>query len=135
MLLMPLLSLVVSANDVPQQPLINARWLADDTGSNTHSYRVTFADDLSYQCTVDVQHEHNGTALDIDILQTWDIVDGNRVLDLQLNSVLSWSDVITVTLTITHHDGQELAEPMVVDRIFEVGTWNQPMDDLSLIHI
>ena len=133
MLLMPLFSMVVSGNDVPQQPQINARWLADDTGSNVHSYRVTFADDLSYQCTVDVQHLHNGSALDFDVLQTWDIVDENRVLDLDLSSILSWSDVITVTLTITHYDGQELAEPLVVDRIFEVGTWNQPMDDHEIM--
>ena len=87
MLLMPLFSMVVSGNDVPQQPQINARWLADDTGSNVHSYRVTFADDLSYQCTVDVQHLHNGSALDFDVLQTWDIVDENRVLDLHLSSI------------------------------------------------
>ena len=35
MLLMPLFSMVAIGNDVPQQPQINARWLADDTrGSN-----------------------------------------------------------------------------------------------------
>ena len=79
--------MVASGNDVPQQPQINARWLADDTGGNVHGYRVTFATIclamqlMSNICTM--------AHLDFDVLQTWDIVDENRVLDLHLAS-LSW---------------------------------------------
>ena len=133
MLVMPLFSIIVIADDMPQQPQINANWVADEAGENMHSYRVTFADDYSYQCIVDVQHLHNGVILAGDVLQSWDLIDNNRVLDIHLDTALSWSDVITVTLTITHYDGQELIEPMVVDREFEVGTWNQPMDDHEIM--
>ena len=132
-LLMPLFSPLVAADGMPQQPQINTLWLANEFGENNHAYRVTFADGESYQAVIDVVHERAGENLDVEILQSWDIVEGFRILDIQLNTSLDWNDVITVSVTITHYAEQELDEPMIVEREFEVGTWNQPMDDHEIM--
>ena len=130
---MPLFLPVVSADGMPQQPQINTLWLANEFGENNHAYRVTFADGESYQAVIDVVHQRAGENLDVEILQSWDIVEGFRILDIQLNTSLDWNDVITVSVTITHYAEQELDEPMIVEREFEVGTWNQPMDDHEIM--
>ena len=132
-LLMPLFSPLVAADGMPQQPQINTLWLANEFGENNHAYRVTFADGESYQAVIDVVHQRAGENLDVEILQSWDIVEGFRILDIQLNTSLDWNDVITVSVTITHYSEQELDEPMIVEREFEVGTWNQPMDDHEIM--
>ena len=132
-LLMPLFSPLVAADGMPQQPQINTLWLANEFGENNHAYRVTFADGESYQAVIDVVHQRAGENLDVEILQSWDIVEGFRILDIQLNTSLDWNDVITVSVTITHYAEQELDEPMIVEREFEVGTWNQPMDDHEIM--
>ncbi len=132
-LLMPLFSPVVSADSMPQQPQINTLWLANEFGENNHAYRVTFADGESYQAVIDVEHQRAGENLDVEVLQSWDLVDGFRILDIQLNTSLDWNDVVTVSVSITHYDEQELNEPMIVEREFEVGTWNQPMDDHEIM--
>ena len=130
---MPLFLPVVSADGMPQQPQINTLWLANEFGENNHAYRVTFADGESYQAVIDVEHERAGEDLDVEILQSWDLVDGFRILDIQLNTSLDWNDIITVSVSITHYAEQELDEPMIVEREFEVGTWNQPMDDHEIM--
>ena len=84
LLLMPLLSSFASANNQPVQPQINAHWVADEFGETLHSYRVVFADDESYQALVDVEHNRNGELLPSEIFQSWDLIDGVRVLDIQL---------------------------------------------------
>jgi len=130
---MPLFLPVVSADSMPQQPQINTLWLANEFGENNHAYRVTFADDESYQAIIDVEHQRAGEDLDVEILQSWDLVDGFRILDIQLNTSLDWNDIITVSVSITHYAEQELDDPLMVEREFEVGTWNQPMDDHEIM--
>ena len=130
---MPLFSPIVSADGMPQQPQINTLWLANEFGENNHAYRVTFADGESYQAVIDVEHQRAGENLDVEILQSWDLVEGFRILDIELNTSLDWNDVVTVSVSITHYDEQELDEPMIVEREFEVGTWNQPMDDHEIM--
>ncbi len=76
LLLLPLLSSFASANDSFEQPQINARWVADESGNTVHSYRVVFADGESYQALVDVEHNRNGEILPSEIFQSWDLIDG-----------------------------------------------------------
>ena len=133
LLLMPLLSSFASANNQPVQPQINAHWVADEFGETLHSYRVVFADGESYQATVDVEHNRDGELLPIEVFQSWDLIDAARVLDIQLNTSLEWGDLVSVAVTITHYAGQELVDSMLVERDFEIGTWNQPMDDHEIM--
>ena len=133
LLLMPLLSSFASANNQPVQPQINAHWVADEFGETLHSYRVVFADGESYQATVDVEHNRDGELLPIEVFQSWDLIDAARVLDIQVNTSLEWGDLVSVAVTITHYAGQELVDSMLVERDFEIGTWNQPMDDHEIM--
>jgi hypothetical protein len=124
---------IVTADNTPTQPEINTRWLPDQFGENVNSYRITFADDKSYQVDLTVNHERQGVSLEVETFQSWDIIDNVRILDLQLNTTLEWSDSISISVSITDYDGQELVEPLVTTRQFEVGTWNQPMDDHEIM--
>jgi hypothetical protein len=124
---------IVTADNTPTQPEINTRWLPDQFGENVNSYRITFADDKSYQVDLTVNHERQGVSLEVETFQSWDIIDNVRILDLQLNTTLEWSDSISISASITDYDGQELIEPLVTTRQFEVGTWNQPMDDHEIM--
>jgi hypothetical protein len=124
---------IVTADNTPTQPEINTRWLPDQFGENVNSYRITFADDKSYQVDLTVNHERQGVSLEVETFQSWDIIDNVRILDLQLNTTLEWSDSISISASITDYDGQELVEPLVTTRQFEVGTWNQPMDDHEIM--
>tara|TARA_B100000575_G_scaffold71816_1_gene55863 strand:- start:104 stop:3199 length:3096 start_codon:yes stop_codon:yes gene_type:complete len=132
-LISPMLLPFTSADEGFSMPEINARWIADESGENGHAYRVTFADAAAYQASIDVQHLRSGDDLAAEIFQSWDLIDGTRILDIQLNTSMEWDDVIRVELTITHRDGVELAEPAIVDREFLVGTWNQPMADHEIM--
>lgn len=133
MLLSCMLMPIVTADNTPTQPEINTRWLPDQFGENVNSYRITFADDKSYQVDLTVNHERQGVSLEVETFQSWDIIDNVRILDLQLNTTLEWSDSISISASITDYDGQELVEPLVTTRQFEVGTWNQPMDDHEIM--
>jgi len=132
-LIVPLLTVVTSANEVPNEPEIITTWLPDESGNNTNSYRVKFADDKSYQAQFDVSHLRQGLSLEIEILQSWDVVDGQRIVDLELNTTLEWGDSVSITVSITNYDGQELMDAVSTTREFEVGTWNQPMDDHEIM--
>lgn len=133
LLLTPLFSSLATADSPPGQPQINANWVADEFGETMHSYRVLFADGESYQALVDIQHNRGGEILANEIFQSWELVDGLRVLEIQLNTSLEWGDIVSVAITITHYSGQELVDSILVERTFEIGTWNQPMDDHEIM--
>lgn len=132
-LLLPLFSQFVTAEDYPSEPTITARWIADETGANVHSYRITFTDTSSYQVDSVVNHVRDGETLAVNIIQSWDLVDDYRILDLELNTSLAWGDTVEIIVTVTHYNGQELTDSLVVVREFEVGTWNQPMADHEIM--
>ncbi len=133
LILVPLFSSFASANNQPPQPQINTHWVADEFGEIAHSYRVLFADAESYQASIDVEHKRNGEILPSEIFQSWNLIDGLRVLDTQLNTSLEWGDHVSIAVTITHYAGHELVDPMLVERDFVIGTWNQPMDDHEIM--
>ena len=132
-LFLPLFSPLATADNLPEQPQINANWVANELGETLHAYRVVFADGESYQATINVEHNRDGLVLDSDRFQSWDLIDGLRVLDIELNTTIEWGDIVTVTVSITHYAGQELENSLLVEREFEVGTWNQPMDDHEIM--
>ena len=59
MLLSCMLMPIVTADNSPSQPEINTRWLPDQFGENVNSYRITFADDKSYQVDLMVIHDRS----------------------------------------------------------------------------
>ena len=124
-LFLPLFSPLATADNLPEQPQINANWVANELGETLHAYRVLFADGESYQATVNVEHNRDGLILPNDIFQSWDLIDGLRVLDIELNTTIEWGDIVTVTVSITHYAGQELENSLLVEREFEVGTWTK----------
>ena len=69
-LCLPLFSPLATADNLPEQPQINANWVANELGETLHAYRVVFADGESYQATINVELDRNGLVLDSDIFQS-----------------------------------------------------------------
>ena len=59
-LFLPLFSPLATADNLPEQPQINANWVANEFGETLHAYRILFADGESYQATVNIEHNRDG---------------------------------------------------------------------------
>ena len=46
-----------------------------------------------------------------------------------LDTAVAWNDTISIEVIINSHNGVVLPSPVVVERTFTVGSWNQPMAD------
>ena len=57
------------------EPQINVLWILDDSGNNAHAYRVTFADNASYDAEIEIHHERSGSMIPTYIQQEWKSID------------------------------------------------------------
>ena len=114
------------------EPQINVLWILDDSGNNAHAYRVTFADNASYDAEIEIHHERSGSMIPTYIQQEWKSVDSKRVVDILVNTTMQLSDEVHITVQINSVDGQPII-PVVAEREITIGTWNQPMDDHEIM--
>ncbi len=135
MLLLFLFSSVPIQAQVPMAPsaTITTNWMEDGTGANHHAYMLTFSDNGSYDFQFDIEHERNGSLLETSWSLEWGYEDDHRTALVDLNTSVEWADNIGLKVTITEHNGQTLPQSIVVERQFEVGVWNQPMDDHEIM--
>ena len=124
---------MVTADDLPLPPEIITTWVANESGENTNSYRIKFPDEKSYQAEIEVEHTRSGENLSPSVLQSWDLINGHRIVDIELNTTLSWGDEVLISVSVTNYDGQELIQPLTSSRNIEIGTWNQPMDNHEIM--
>ena len=108
---------------------ISTHWMIDGNGKLLNAYMLTFADNGTYVFDTTINHERNGTSLDVATSVEWGFDDGHRTALLELNTTLVWADELSVSVTVTDHNGESLPSPITVERSFMVGTWNQPMAD------
>ena len=135
MLLISLCVPTISADETIPEVQINTLWEANSAGELNHNYKITFGDDKAYTATFNLNHNRAGSLLDVDLLQTWDLEQGNRVVTLNSNTSLVWGDEISILVEITEYDGVEINPPIQYNRDFIVGTWNQPMDDHEIMYL
>ena len=108
---------------------ISTHWMIDGNGKLLNAYMLTFADNGTYVFDTTINHERNETSLDVATSVEWGFDDGHRTALLELNTTLVWADELSVSVTVTDHNGESLPSPITVERSFMVGTWNQPMAD------
>jgi len=120
---------IASANQAPVEPKINAVWLEDVNGQNIHGYLITFGDNASYDIEVNLSQERGGEQLLNQVFLSWDSKDGYRTAFAKVNTTVSWGDSIQVSVSINAWNQTTLEQPIITTRQFDVGTWNQPMDD------
>ena len=133
LMLISLCAPTISADETIPEVQINTSWEANGAGELNHNYKITFGDDKAYTATFSLNHNRAGSQLDVDLLQTWDLEQGNRVVTLNSNTSLAWGDEISILVEITEYDGVEINPPVQHNRNFIVGTWNQPMDDHEIM--
>ena len=102
MLLSPLST--SAQNPTTGEPEINALWILDDNGVNAHAYRITFADNSSFDVEIEITHIRDGTELETYELLQWKSIDSHRVVDIFVNTTLQWADEVTVTVDINAVD-------------------------------
>ncbi|MGB2444238.1 MAG: choice-of-anchor X domain-containing protein [Candidatus Poseidoniaceae archaeon] len=122
------LSVLVSAESSPTVA-ITTDWNSSSALSNEHAYILTFGDSSSHDYEITIEHLRDSSDLAPSIQTTF--LDNTPALTARvvLDTVIAWNDTITIQVTINGHDDVPLSSPVVVERTFTVGSWNQPMAD------
>ena len=118
----------MSAEDAPTV-VITTDWSSSSALSNDHAYILTFGDASSHEYDIIIQHLRASSDLEPSIQTTF--LDNTPTLTARvvLDSEIAWNDSISIQVAINTHDGVPLSSPVVVERTFIVGSWNQPMAD------
>ncbi|MGB1568189.1 MAG: hypothetical protein ACPHBQ_06895, partial [Candidatus Poseidoniaceae archaeon] len=122
------LSVLVSAESSPTVA-ITTDWNSSSALSNEHAYILTFGDSSSHDYEITIEHLRDSSDLAPSIQTTF--LDNTPALTARvvLDTVIAWNDTISIQVTINGHDDVPLPSPVVVERTFTVGSWNQPMAD------
>ena len=122
------LSVLVSAESSPTVA-ITTDWNSSSALSNEHAYILTFGDSSSHDYEITIEHLRDSSDLAPSIQTTF--LENTPALTARvvLDTVIAWNDTITIEVTINGHDDVPLSSPVVVERTFTVGSWNQPMAD------
>ncbi len=128
LLLLTPMSSFVSAQDSPTVS-ITTDWSGTSALSNEHAYILTFGDSSAHDYDVSIEHLRDSLDLDPTIQTTFLENTPTLTARIVLDTVVGWNDTISIEVTINGHDGTPLPSPIVVERTFTVGSWNQPMAD------
>ena len=128
LLLLTPLSVLVSAEESPSVS-ITTDWNSSSALSNEHAYVLTFGDASSHDYDITIEHLRDSSDLAPSIQTTFLENTPTLTARIVLNTTIAWNDTIFIQVTINGHDGVPLSSPIVVERTFTVGSWNQPMAD------
>jgi len=128
LLLLTPLSVLVSAEDAPSVS-ITTDWNSSSALSNEHAYVLTFSDAASHDYDITIEHLRDSSDLAPSIQTTFLENTPTLTARIVLDTTIAWNDTIFIQVTINGHDGVPLSSPIVVERTFTVGSWNQPMAD------
>ena len=128
LLLLTPLSVLVSAEDAPSVS-ITIDWNSSSALSNEHAYVLTFSDAASHDYDITIEHLRDSSDLAPSIQTTFLENTPTLTARIVLDTTIAWNDTIFIQVTINGHDGVPLSSPIVVERTFTVGSWNQPMAD------
>ncbi len=122
------LSVLVSAESSPTVA-ITTDWNSSSALYNEHASILTFGDSSSHDYEIAIEHLRDSSDLAPSIQTTF--LENTPALTARvvLDTVIAWNDTITIQVTINGHDDVPLSSPVVVERTFTVGSWNQPMAD------
>jgi len=128
LLLLTPMSYFVSAQDTPTVS-ITTDWNSSSALNNEHAYILTFGDSATHDYDVAVEHLRDSSDLNPSIQTTFLENTPTLTARIVLDTVVAWNDTISIEVTINGHDGTPLTSPVIVERTFTVGSWNQPMAD------
>ena len=128
LLLLTPLSSFVSAEEVPTVE-ITTDWNSSSALTNEHAYILTFGDSSAHDYDVTIEHLRDSVDLSPSIQTTFLENTPSLTARLVLDTAVAWNDTISIQVTINGHDGAALSSPIVEERTFIVGSWNQPMAD------
>lgn len=128
LLMLTPLSSLVSAEGLPTVS-ITTDWNSSSALTNEHAYVLTFGDSSSHDYDVSIEHIRDSIDLAPSIQTTF--LDNTPTLTARivLDTAIAWNDTIAISVTINGYDGNALTSAVTEERIFTVGSWNQPMAD------
>ncbi|MGB2267234.1 MAG: choice-of-anchor X domain-containing protein [Candidatus Poseidoniaceae archaeon] len=128
LLMLTPLSSFVSAEGVPTVD-ITTDWNSSSALTNEHAYILTFGDSSAHDYDVTIEHLRDSVDLSPSVQTTFLENTPSLTARLVLDTAVAWNDTISIQVTINGHDGAALSSPIVEERTFTVGSWNQPMAD------
>ena len=126
LLMLTPLSSLVSAEEVPTVD-ITTDWNSSSALTNEHAYILTFGDSSPHDYDVTIEHLRDSVDLSPYIQTTFLENTPSLTARLVLDTAVAWNDTISIQVTINGHDGAALSSPIVEERTFTVGSWNQPV--------
>ncbi len=128
LLMLTPLSSFVSAEGVPTVD-ITTDWNSSSALTNEHAYILTFGDSSAHDYDVTIEHLRDSVDLSPSVQTTFLENTPSLTARLVLDTAVAWNDTISIQVTINGYDGAALSSPIVEERTFTVGSWNQPMAD------
>jgi len=128
LLLLTPLSVLVSAEESPSVS-ITTDWNSSSALSNEHAYVLTFGDASSHDYDITIEHLRDSNDLAPSIQTTFLENTPTLTARIVLDTTVAWNDTISIQVTINGHNDVALPSPVIEERTFTVGSWNQPMAD------
>ena len=128
LLMLTPLSSLVSAEESPTVS-ITTDWNSASALSNEHAYVLTFGDSSTHDYDVNIEHIRDSIDLAPSIQTTFLENAPTLTARIVLDTTIAWNDTISISVTINGHGGMALTSAITEERMFTVGSWNQPMAD------
>ena len=128
LLMLTPLSSLVSAEESPTVS-ITTDWNSASALSNEHAYVLTFGDSSTHDYDVNIEHIRDSIDLAPSIQTTFLENTPTLTARIVLDTTIAWNDTISISVTVNGHDGMALTSAITEERMFTVGSWNQPMAD------
>ena len=128
LLMLTPLSSLVSAEESPTVS-ITTDWNSASALSNEHAYVLTFGDSSTHDYDVNIEHIRDSIDLAPSIQTTFLENTPTLTARIVLDTTIAWNDTISISVTINGHGGMALTSAITEERMFTVGSWNQPMAD------
>ena len=108
-----------------QSPEILVAW----EGEDVHVYHVLFDDSASYEVDVNISIESNLEVEYPEFSTQWVQLQQKSCLIVDVDASLSWFDHVSIIVDVQTRNGAPLVSEVQATREFDVGIWNQPLDD------
>lgn len=116
---------VVSENHDVEAPSILVAWGYE----GEQGYVFVFDDNAQYEIDINFSINSDSSFVYPEYNIEWQSIDNQMHAFLTTSSTLNWSDVVQIDVHVVSKNDIAIDPPVEASRMFNVGIWNQPIDD------
>jgi len=116
---------VVSENHDVEAPRILVAW----GHGGEQGYVIVFNDNANYELDINFSINSDSSIVYPEFDIEWQSIDNQKHAILSTSATLNWSDIVQIAVHINSKNDIAIDPPVQTTRMFNVGIWNQPIDD------